>query len=578
MSTSVDVVPRYILEIKPQDIKETGVVIGKGATGIVYEAIYCGKVCAKKEILEKLLDDETQINNFREEVKVIGQIGHHPNVVLFLGACLGKHPCLVTERCTMSLADFMKPPKYEEVTLHERFKKGHDILLGLAWLHEMGVVHADLKPDNILIDSNGVCKVGDFGFSRLHQNSHHLTQTSNAMGDPKGAPLYMGPERLKYISRQDYSAPAFKESDVYSFAILLWEILTGKAPFPYKTIVDLKENVVNNGVRPSKSDFVEKLGTEILSTGIWELLEDMWQTDFKKRPTFIKVLEKYEKVLIFNAIWDAKGRDFWRKNFCKNELATESVEWKHFVNALVSRFIALEEFPSEKDVSLATWALKAILGAGESDRVSMVKFGMVCDAFGPWEFSRKNGKWGGIIEKIQPLHEAIWFHPLLSKKGAFELLEHQKPGSFLVRFSSRKHCLVISKKDTDKVSETHILSNSNRYSVKKSIESFTTLKDLIENMQSLKVLKDPAAVKAPLPKSIQIDVTSKYEDESFAVELANVKTPKLKKKLESLQKEMDELKKRMEEGDFSVITRIGDLEVEMGKIRVFIEKKSCIVM
>lgn len=99
----------------------------------------------------------------------------------------------------------------------------------MAWLHELGIVHLDLKPKNILVDKHGVLKVAgiiflihfcsfsleDFGYSRIMTNTHNLLlQQDNLVAG--GSPLYMSPERL--VNSKNYS----KASDVYSFAIIFW--------------------------------------------------------------------------------------------------------------------------------------------------------------------------------------------------------------------------------------------------------------------------------------------------------------------------------------------------------------------
>eukprot|EP01126_Amoeba_proteus_P025082 TRINITY_DN250_c0_g1_i25.p3 TRINITY_DN250_c0_g1~~TRINITY_DN250_c0_g1_i25.p3 ORF type:complete len:130 (-),score=27.98 TRINITY_DN250_c0_g1_i25:888-1277(-) len=124
---------------------------------------------------------------------------------------------------------------------------GIQIAEGLGWLHgkTFAIAHLDLKPDNVLVDKKGVCKVHDFGMSKLRKGSTTL------IANKGGNALYASPEFLDpYCGLGD----ADIKSDVYSFSLLFWNILTGDIPNGHiQTFEELLEEVVMNGYRPPQT-------------------------------------------------------------------------------------------------------------------------------------------------------------------------------------------------------------------------------------------------------------------------------------------------------------------------------------
>jgi serine/threonine protein kinase len=100
--------------------------------------------------------------------------------------------------------------------------------------HAQGIIHRDLKPENLLLDSSGTLKVMDFGVARLAERTSATTQAGMVVGTP----AYMAPEQL-------LSEEVDARSDLYSVGVILYECLTGRAPFEAKSPISLIAKVLN---------------------------------------------------------------------------------------------------------------------------------------------------------------------------------------------------------------------------------------------------------------------------------------------------------------------------------------------
>jgi serine/threonine-protein kinase len=114
-----------------------------------------------------------------------------------------------------------RPASDRALPVAEALRVGREITRALATAHARGVVHRDLKPDNVLVLPDGSTKVLDFGLAGLHaEGAEALTQSNVAMGTAN----YMAPEQRKDAHRADHRA------DLYSFGVMIYELLTGELP------------------------------------------------------------------------------------------------------------------------------------------------------------------------------------------------------------------------------------------------------------------------------------------------------------------------------------------------------------
>ncbi|KAG6554481.1 hypothetical protein Mapa_003859 [Marchantia paleacea] len=213
----------------------------QGAFGRLYKGTYNGEDVAVK-ILERPENDlqrsllmETQ---FHKEVTMLAK-AKHQNVVRFIGAC--RKPmvwCIVTEYAKGgSVRSFLSRRSSRSIPLKVAVKQALDVARGMEYLHSLDIIHRDLKSDNLLIATDKSIKIADFGVARIEVQTEGMTPET-------GTYRWMAPEMIQH---RQYN----HKVDVYSFGIVLWELITGALPFQNMTAVQAAFAVVNKGVRPT---------------------------------------------------------------------------------------------------------------------------------------------------------------------------------------------------------------------------------------------------------------------------------------------------------------------------------------
>ncbi|CAH1414211.1 unnamed protein product [Lactuca virosa] len=270
-------------EIDPVELDFTSShIVGKGSFGEIVKASWRGTPVAVKRVLPSLSDDRFVIQDFRHEVNLLVKL-RHPNIVQFLGAVTEKKPLmLVTEFLRGGdLHQCLKEKGALNPTTAINFAL--DIARGMAYMHTEPnvIIHRDLKPRNVLLVNSNAdhLKVGDFGLSKLIrvQNSHDVYKMTGETGSYR----YMAPEVFKH-RRYD------KKVDVYSFAMILYQMIEGDPPLsnyePYEAAKCAAE-----GRRPV-------FRAKSYSPDLRELTENCWDADMNKRPSFLEILKRLEKI------------------------------------------------------------------------------------------------------------------------------------------------------------------------------------------------------------------------------------------------------------------------------------------
>ena len=202
--------------------------VGNGGMAVVYKAkdFDTGAIVAVKILREEYLDNEEFCRRFRNESRAIALL-NHPNIVKIFDVC--NSPSLqyiVMEYIDgISLKDYIEQQRVVRVKEAVHFTT--QILRALMHAHSKGIVHRDIKPQNIMLLSNGRIKVTDFGIARL-TNSQTSTITDKAIGSVH----YIAPEQAR-------GAATDARADLYSVGVMLYEMLTGKLPFDANSAVSV---------------------------------------------------------------------------------------------------------------------------------------------------------------------------------------------------------------------------------------------------------------------------------------------------------------------------------------------------
>lgn len=199
-------------------------VLGRGAYGRVYKAMYDDLPCAAKVLHPTLVDGKIgrQVERFERECEILSKI-KHPNIVLYLGLRTDpdtRQPVLLMELLNESLTRMLQQLQ-NHLPYHIQVDISHDVSLALAYLHSHNIIHRDLSSNNVLIAAKRIAKVTDFGMSCItdHFSSSKLTECA-------GTKHYMPPEALS-------DQPIYtKLLDIFSLGVIIIQILTRLLPNP----------------------------------------------------------------------------------------------------------------------------------------------------------------------------------------------------------------------------------------------------------------------------------------------------------------------------------------------------------
>ncbi|XP_047311086.1 serine/threonine/tyrosine-protein kinase HT1-like [Impatiens glandulifera] len=273
-----------------------------GAHSQLHQGSYMGQSIAVKmtqvplnhhEDGEDEYEDETEPslsarleNQYNREVKILSHL-HHQNVIKFIAA--GRRTpvfYIITEYLPEgSLRSYLHKLEQnkESLPLQKLIGIGLDIARGMEYIHSQGIIHRDLKPENVLITKDFHMEVADFGIACEGSSQYVLS-------DDPGTYRWMAPEMIK---RKPYG----RKVDVYSFGLILWEMVAGTIPYQHMTPIQAAFAAVNKNVRPDMPGDCP--------APMRALIEQSWSMQPEKRPEFwqiVKVLEQFETSLAHDGI------------------------------------------------------------------------------------------------------------------------------------------------------------------------------------------------------------------------------------------------------------------------------------
>ncbi|CAA7398974.1 unnamed protein product [Spirodela intermedia] len=268
--------------IKNADLEELRE-LGSGTFGTVYHGKWRGTDVAIKRIRKSCFSGRTSeqerlTKDFWREAHILSKL-HHPNVVAFYGVVpdgAGGTLATVTEYMVNGSLRHVLIRKDRSLDRRKRLMIAMDAAFGMEYLHSKNIVHFDLKCDNLLVNMRDpqrpICKVGDFGLSRIKRNTL-------VSGGVRGTLPWMAPELLNGSSNR-----VSEKVDVFSFGIALWEILTGEEPYANMHCGAIIGGIVSNTLRPPIPDYCDPE---------WKrLMEQCWSPDPAARPSFTEITHR----------------------------------------------------------------------------------------------------------------------------------------------------------------------------------------------------------------------------------------------------------------------------------------------
>ncbi|KAF8022645.1 hypothetical protein BT93_F0227 [Corymbia citriodora subsp. variegata] len=248
-------------------------IIASGSHSELYKGTFLSQDVAIKVLVTEHLNKAMQ-QEFAQEVYIMRKIRHR-NIVQFIGACTrSPRLCIVTEYMSGgSLFDFLHKQN-DVLKLSTVLRLAIDISKGMNYLHKNNIIHRDLKTANLLMEENEVVKITDFGVARVQTQSGVMTAET-------GTYRWMAPEVIEH-------RPYDHKVDVFSFGVVLWELLTAKLPYEDLTPLQAAIGVLHKGLRPTIPEHTHP--------DLEKLLNKCWEREPSLRPEFSEIVETLQQI------------------------------------------------------------------------------------------------------------------------------------------------------------------------------------------------------------------------------------------------------------------------------------------
>ncbi|KAL3821412.1 hypothetical protein ACJIZ3_007317 [Penstemon smallii] len=245
-----------------------GTRVGIGFFGEVFRGIWNGTEVAIKVFLEQDLTAEN-MEDFCNEISILSRL-RHPNVILFLGACIKPpHLSMITEYMEMGSLYYLihLSGQKKKLSGRRKIKMLRDICRGLMCMHRMKITHRDLKSANCLVNKHWTVKICDFGLSRI-MTDETIKDSSSA-----GTPEWMAPELIR-------NEPFTEKCDIFSLGVIMWELYTLNKPWDGIPPEKVVYAVANEGSR-----------LEVPNGSMGKLITDCWAKPHE-RPNCEEILTR----------------------------------------------------------------------------------------------------------------------------------------------------------------------------------------------------------------------------------------------------------------------------------------------
>ncbi|ONK58757.1 uncharacterized protein A4U43_C09F16340 [Asparagus officinalis] len=268
--------PKWLIDPK---LLFVGPRIGEGAHAKVYEGKYKNQNVAIKIVHKGDTPEEVtkREGRFMREVSMLTKV-QHKNLVKFIGACKEPVMVVVTELLLGgSLRKYMLNMRPRSLEPRVAVGFALDIARAMECLHSHGIIHRDLKPENMLLTADQkTVKLVDLGLAREETLTEMMTAET-------GTYRWMAPELYSTVTLRHGEKKHYNHKvDVYSFAIVLWELLHNKLPFEGMSNLQAAYAAAFKNVRPSADGLPEELAS---------LLTSCWREDPNLRPNFTQIVQ-----------------------------------------------------------------------------------------------------------------------------------------------------------------------------------------------------------------------------------------------------------------------------------------------
>ncbi|XP_056380215.1 RAF proto-oncogene serine/threonine-protein kinase isoform X4 [Hyla sarda] len=253
--------------------------IGSGSFGTVYKGKWHGDVAVK--ILKVTDPTPEQLQAFRNEVAVLRKT-RHVNILLFMGYMTKENLAIVTQWCEGSSLYKHLHVQETKFQMFQLIDIARQTAQGMDYLHAKNIIHRDMKSNNIFLHEGLTVKIGDFGLATVKSR----WSGSQQVEQPTGSILWMAPE---VIRMQDNNPFSF-QSDVYSYGIVLYELMTGELPYSHIRDRDQIIFLVGRGcLVPDLSKLYKNC-----PKAMKRLVADCVQKVKEERPLFPQILSSIE--------------------------------------------------------------------------------------------------------------------------------------------------------------------------------------------------------------------------------------------------------------------------------------------